>query len=622
MAMHSAFRRYAVLLFFGALTAGAVDAPPASFLKAGRETAGFVVENPYYRLIIDPARGGAVRSFAFKLFDPQKEWIYPNGGGLLEDMIWQQRHPGELQDQPYESKVLEQTDALFRVELWRTLRQEPYPGLVMRTEIILTADSPAIRVRMTLENPTAKEMFPGAWIQNRFFSGGNKGAQAAWRNSYLGIRMSYFADGKVTGDEFVRRPAAGWNLTLDRDLGVGFLALVDYNYLQMHYNCLSMYTLEFFFDRVLLPPGKSWTSEYRLIPVRGVKNCFYADDFLFAGARQDGDTIEFGFRATDKPVAAARVGVKVSKSDRSAVLAEAQAALQGVTADSVSPVKVSVPGSSREPVIVALTVQIGERKTESEFMYAPGEGFYHLQESAVTYRAKLAKKVKPELMGERNLKLTPHSGLAALHGIGLWGEMNRIPEVLAGLGQPLAVKDSMFQSGVLGPELSWQPLLAEDLLSYDWVVLNNVGANALGEPGEIAIEQYVKAGGSLLVCGGLYTLGKSRWDESVLVDVLPVETAGPFDLQPLKKFVSVKGAKGVDLGVVRWLQNVKAVKSGAKVVLTAGGKPALVTGTYGKGRVVVWLGTPMGEPPAGTVPYWESPGWVKAMQALLGGGNQ
>jgi uncharacterized membrane protein len=157
-------------------------------------------------------------------------------------------------------------------------------------------------------------------------------------------------------------------------------------------------------------------------------------------------------------------------------------------------------------------------------------------------------------------------------------------------------------------------------MGHDLVVLNNVGANALGEAGEIAISQYVKVGGALLVCGGLQSLGKSRWDEGALAEVLPIETAGPFDLTRLAGFQPVEGGDGAT-GTVEWVQNVKAVKPGARTLLTVGGRPLLVEGAYGKGKVLLWLGTPLGEPPAGTEPYWVNANWktfmAKAIKTIL-----
>jgi len=82
-------------LFVVLFTLAGVSASAAQPLAVAAVTK-FTVENDDYRLVIDAAQGGSIRSFVFKPFDVNAEWIYPAGGGLLQDMIWQQQHPGEL----------------------------------------------------------------------------------------------------------------------------------------------------------------------------------------------------------------------------------------------------------------------------------------------------------------------------------------------------------------------------------------------------------------------------------------------------------------------------------------------------------------------------------------------
>jgi hypothetical protein len=58
-------------------------------------------------------------------------------------------------------------------------------------------------------------------------------------------------------------------------------------------------------------------------------------------------------------------------------------------------------------------------------------------------------------------------------------------------------------------------------------------------------------------------------------------------------------------------------KAGSKVLLTAGDKPMLITGTYGKGRVAAYLGSVQGLPKAGQTPTWEWNGWPALMTETL-----
>jgi hypothetical protein len=611
--------RYLLALVLAATLAG-LTAAGAGPLQVTSTPPTIAVTNDFYALSFDVPHGGAIRSFKYR---EQKEgadrdWIYPTGGGLLEDMVWQQYHPGELQNEPYEYKILQNTPEVFQIELWRALKDQSadLKGVVMRKIVTLRADTPAIHVRMSLENTSDAPRFPGSWIQNRFYCGGNKGLQVAYRPSNLGIRMVYVENDRCYGDEFVRRPSAGWAMTFDRDSGVGLLALVDYNYLKMHYSCITMYTTEWFYDRVLIAPGKSWSTEYTLVPVQNVHNCYYADATAMVTADRQEDTLKWQFRATEQPVASLPVSIKLEKGDRSAVVAEKTVTLTNLTRGNLQSVDFTVPGLGRQALIVTITLGEGAQKKTAEFLYSGDEGVYYAPETASPYRAPLPQKIKPELMGQRGLKLQPHEGVRVLHALGLWSEYNRVEPILRNIAPGVSFRESYYTSGVLGPELTYQPLLAEELLGYDLIVLDNVGANALGDAGQIAVQQYVQAGGKLLLTGGISSLGKSRFQESPLKEALPLEPDGFFDLVRLPQFVPVAGAS-YELGQVQWLQQPKLVRPGAQTLLTAAGYPLLVSGAYGQGQVVVWLGAPMGDPPAGVTPYWESRGWFREMRGVL-----
>lgn len=580
------------------------------------------MENDFWKLAIDPANGGAIRSFIDKKIEPARDWIYPGDGGLLMDMIWQQRHPGELQKEKYEYKIVEQTPEKAVIELWRSFAKEPYPGLRLLKIPTLTAESAAINVETVLDNRTDQQVFPGLWIQNRMWPGGDpKSVPVAVRPSYMGIRMAYWDDQRTTGSEFIRRPVAGWTLLFDRGSGAGMLWLTDFNYVQQFYNSLTNYTMETFFDRVLIKPGGKWSVKSTLLPLKDVENFFYADTQVFATGSSRGDEITFSFRPVDAPVKNATVTVIAEKSDKTEKLAEQTFELSDIRADAPADVTIKVPGSTQSPVVVTLKVETSAGKKSLEFMHYADRTYYSMQDSAVSFRTAIPKKSKPELMEERHVTLQKSDHLRVLHCIGVWADMNRINEALGEIDSRVEVKETFLKISPLGPELSWQPVLVDDLLGYDLVVMNNVGAETLGDAGEIAVENYVKAGGKLLVCGGLYSLGNSRWNEGVLAGVTPVEVGGPFDVRQFKSFRPLKGrdASPAGIGAVDWYQQPKSVKAGADVRAEADGQPMLVSWSYGKGRVMVQLATPMGVPPKDVVPYWESPGWFDFLKKELSG---
>jgi hypothetical protein len=68
---------------------------------------------------------------------------------------------------------------------------------------------------------------------------------------------------------------------------------------------------------------------------------------------------------------------------------------------------------------------------------------------------------------------------------------------------------------------------------------------------------------------------------------------------------------------VRFLHSVE-VKPGGKVVLTAAGKPFIVTSEAGpkKGRIICVLGAPMGTLRQGQLPFWKWDEWPYLLRQI------
>jgi uncharacterized membrane protein len=159
----------------------------------------------------------------------------------------------------------------------------------------------------------------------------------------------------------------------------------------------------------------------------------------------------------------------------------------------------------------------------------------------------------------------------------------------------------------------------EDLAAYDLVILSNVDLKTLTLEQRDWLRGYVAAGGSLLLTGGPYGLGRGGWQESDLIEPLIPVKLHDYDLRPadvpLPLGIAGEGfltEKWPERPVTLWLHEVEP-KPGSVVQLKAGDKPALVTGTAGKGRVAVLTLTPLGEMPAGGLGWWDWSGWDKVV---------
>jgi len=160
----------------------------------------------------------------------------------------------------------------------------------------------------------------------------------------------------------------------------------------------------------------------------------------------------------------------------------------------------------------------------------------------------------------------------------------------------------------------------KELLKTRLLVLSDVKGTEFTRSWIGQIKQYVRRGGSVLVMGGPFTLGLGTFAENGMGDMLPVGLE-PFDLKWEKQGQAIVKAadhpllKDVDLSkrpMVYWIHRVKP-KPDAKVVLKAGDYPCLIVGQYGKGKVAVFTGTPMGVPPKGHTPFWKWDGWTRVV---------
>jgi Putative glutamine amidotransferase len=121
------------------------------------------------------------------------------------------------------------------------------------------------------------------------------------------------------------------------------------------------------------------------------------------------------------------------------------------------------------------------------------------------------------------------------------------------------------------------------------------------------ITKSVKQGAALLILGGMFTLNKGDFHNTPIAKILPVKLGSPWDLLDLKEPVKISNnLEGKP--VVKYLHPLK-LTAGAKVLASAGNHPFIVSGKYGKGKVIVCLGMPCGKFPAGEVPFWQWDKW-------------
>jgi uncharacterized membrane protein len=196
---------------------------------------------------------------------------------------------------------------------------------------------------------------------------------------------------------------------------------------------------------------------------------------------------------------------------------------------------------------------------------------------------------------------------------GLWWDFFGVSEALAVI-RAGTVTSSYHGHGQFGHSLRGFPATAAELMAYHLVVLANVDAQALGAQGRLLLEEYVRNGGGLVILGGPFAFESGGYRHTALERMLPCELQAEKRKKAEKPLVLKAGP---DAGAMlpadlAWQQNPRVVyyhpataKSGAQVVATMDGVPALIAGEFGKGRIAVFLATAEGETPPDQLPFWE-----------------
>jgi uncharacterized membrane protein len=135
----------------------------------------------------------------------------------------------------------------------------------------------------------------------------------------------------------------------------------------------------------------------------------------------------------------------------------------------------------------------------------------------------------------------------------------------------------------------------------------------------LAIANWVRGGGHLLVCGGQYTLAQANWGKTFLEDVLPASLQEAPDVVKLPAAAVLGPAPTATFAGnpgVYYAQKVTP-RPQARVLWWAGRRPILLQCAVGKGRSTLCTATVLGEAEKGGTPFWLWKGYSAALAAAI-----
>ncbi len=179
-----------------------------------------------------------------------------------------------------------------------------------------------------------------------------------------------------------------------------------------------------------------------------------------------------------------------------------------------------------------------------------------------------------------------------------------------------------------GEDISYFPATWEEISRFDVIVFANVPFTVLGPQRARALAEYLQAGGSILLLGGTHAFGQGGIDQPPLGPLLPVQPTKLFDLQRFDKYQALTRVKdapgwlsapGLDwqaAPAALWYHQVQPAAEG-KVWLEVRGKPFLIVGSTGSGRVAALCAPPYGEVGKQDRPFWEWKSWPGLLARVL-----
>ena len=639
--------RYAAILTL-VLAASAAAGP----VTLTRTDDGIRLENDRVKLRISPQRGGAVTRYVDKLLGKemvlQKKWQ-----GLCMDHFQEQPWPGELLEVPYESKILRQTAEEVQIQvrrtasgIWKT-QKTPHPkiaGLVVEKVYTLRADSPTLVCDVNVIAPKGQARVFSYWLQNVVWAGGDYDAadDRTFRPSARGVRSSAKDKNSHYGrEDWLRDFTAGWMALLDVPKKSGLAMCCDYDELNVVYACNGNATNEFMFRTTFLPGGRKRTYHVELVPIHGLPNVWHVDPDMVVGATVTTDNkgagrLQLVVERSRRPVKDVAFTVRVVSATDPDKGTDAGQLAFGPLTDRAQTKGLALSGIPRDPVVVRIAA-VGHRADGSTLKttfenFVPGA--YKWADNIQTDMSSpvyAAPRPVQKLSLERpaKMKVSRHGKAHYLFFQGLHDERYRVADAMHAVDFRLLPKVINYSwSGSWKGKLTDFPYDYGELLQYKTILLGGISATGLRPVGVAMLHDYLVAGGGMVVLGSHGGYGRSRLAGTDLAKAWPVTFEdNPFSLVPTGGAPIVRGP---DHDV--WMDGVEPAKGlrcyyihpakpkpGAKVVLTCGGRPFVVTGTYGPndGRVACVLGSPLGSPGTGQTPFWDDPHWYLFLRNLM-----
>jgi hypothetical protein len=609
---------------------------------AVRDGNRITLKNALLTVVVDLANGAHVVSVQYAGFSREEivRDVQNDNGGLFKDLWTTQGWPGEFDRRLFEGEIVQAGPDEAIVRAWtvstgqfKNQEQEDLKELRLAKTFSLRRNERVLTVRVDITNQGAKGKRPAYWSQHVLDFDGARKNNVYWRPTRHAV--DWIDDAKRSSEYgywYVARTIAGWNGVTNRTMKRGVMFLMDYSDLLHVYDNTAATTIEWMYDDVAIPAGKTWTTTIRMIPTEGFATYTHADEQLVAA-----------FTATETPA-----GLRVEHT-----LAATTAPLRDVTVTTtargvrapwevtgpaatlptlgLAPATLATPltGLGPLPCVVAVTVAgttaAGQPITITYADYVGGKAGRNLDLATLEpLHAFPAPEKRKQYLKPDKLALQRAAPPRLLFVRGLWAEYQGLDEAFKQLGE-LTVVNGWMKKGALGETVGGFPAAYEELLSYDVIILGNVSGPMLADIGQEMLADYLRAGGGVLLLAGDRTYGQTTFANPRFAALLPFTSqprdygrlAGPQALVPAAGHPLPQGLTFPPTDVALYAHRLQPTPGAQVPVMLADGTPALLLSAAGAPRVAAVAVLPFGTAPEGRRLYYQGEAWPALMARLL-----
>ena len=228
-----------------------------------------VLENKFCKFVIKPSIG-AINSFVIK--PSGNELLRDSEGGknrgmLLGDYIEQQGSFGDYMNQPYSFEIIENSDTRAVVKLWRRGTTDLLKWITITKTITVFSDQPEIDVKYQVYNEQAsmEDYYLGFCIHNEFDNGQELVFSIPLSNGVLYKTLTPLAK-SGTGQNF-ENITRGW-VAISSENGNGIAFNLDYanlkNFYEWHKTSLRSFAISFLTKKI--ESGGSFETNFTMLP--------------------------------------------------------------------------------------------------------------------------------------------------------------------------------------------------------------------------------------------------------------------------------------------------------------------------------------------------------------------